>query len=135
MRIIKCRGQNSRPTKRIIVRDVGCQTTDFCTGACSLEDLTEQLSGGGDVGGPSKPSCVSSIEVQPNVRLLKLGNSVRNEGFISILRVGAFFIVADIGDQVGKPVRFDNEDNANGGIHYGSPLALWLNENRRKTYS
>lgn len=51
----------------------------YGTGACTLEDLGEELSGRRDVRGPSEPSGVAGIEVQPDVVLLELRDCVRHE--------------------------------------------------------
>jgi hypothetical protein len=99
---------------RTKIGHTGGKTTDFSTWPSGRQDLTKELGSRRDVGGPAKPASVTGIEVQEHVGLLEFGYRVRHEGLVSQCGVGTL-LHGHVGDEVGKPIGFDNEDYADGG--------------------
>jgi len=99
--------------ERVVVCNVGGQATDETGRSSALVQRTEELSGGRQVGGPSQPSSVSGVKVGVDVaELVQLLDCVCDAGKIGGLSVGTF-CYAQVGDQVGKTVGFDDGNHTN----------------------
>lgn len=131
-----------RTTEQVEVRHIGGEATDRRTIAGALENGGEHLSGGLDVSGPTKPTRVTSVEVEPDVILLQFANGVGYE-FLAKRRkkkrgqrgkgadlVRALSICAlcdaQVGDEIGETVGFNDEDNADVGVFW--KIKLLINE-------
>jgi hypothetical protein len=88
----------------------GSETTDTVSTTSRLEEVTEELSGRGDVSGPSEPASVTSIEVEVEVRLVEFLDSVDGGALVHVLGSCAARI-AQVGDQVGERVGLHNSDD------------------------
>jgi hypothetical protein len=71
--------RNVRATKRVVVGNISCKTTDFRTRAGIAENRAEQGGSRTDISWPSKPSTVTGVEVQVDVGLLELGDGIRDK--------------------------------------------------------
>lgn len=63
-------------TQSVVVGDVSCQSTDERGRASILVELSKQLGSRGQVGGPTKPACVTCIQVHVYTSSVQLFDSV-----------------------------------------------------------
>lgn len=73
-------------------------------------DLSEELCGRGQVGGPAEPSSVASVHVHVYTDRGELDEGVVHASEVGRLGVGAL-LHAQVGDQVGQRVRLDDSDD------------------------
>lgn len=63
-------------TQSVVVGDVSCQSTDEGGRASILVELSKQLGSRGQVGGPTKPACVTCIQVHVDTNSVQLFHGV-----------------------------------------------------------
>jgi len=95
----------------VVVGNVGDEPTDRSRLASVLVDAGKEISSGLDVGGPSQPTGVTSIEVHGNVGQVELLEGVDSQLLVGG-RSSAALGNAHVGDHVGKRIGLDDEDGA-----------------------
>ena len=95
----------------------GGKTAEGFGRASILVDLGEELSGGSQIGGPPKPSSVTSIEVHANVEWCQCFYSIGNALFIRCLGSSTLRL-AKVGDHVGQRIRFNDGHDGDRRILY-----------------
>ena len=89
----------------IVVCNIGGQTPDLRGAASCLVKISKHGCSRANIGGPSKPSSVTSIEIHGNVRKVELLNSVGCAFLICSSCVGALGDI-QVGDKVSKGIGF-----------------------------
>lgn len=100
-----------RSVQEVVVGNVGSETTEEGGGSGVSVEVSEQLSSGAQVGGPSEPSSMASVDVGVDANGVELLESVGDTLGISGLCTGTLSNV-QVGDHVGQRIRFDNSNNA-----------------------
>jgi len=107
--LIGCGGGES-----VVVGNVGGKTLDTIV-RDALVDVGEHRRCGIDVCGPSEPSSVTSIEVEPDVALLDGAEDVLGALLVSGLSNDAV-VVAHVGDHVGEGIGLNDSDDTDIGV-------------------
>jgi len=89
----------------VVVGDVGDETAHCCWRSRRLVELSEQLGGRLDVGGPAEPASVTGIEVHDDVLHVERLDGVFGESLVCGRGVCTFGNV-EVGHQVGQRIRF-----------------------------
>ena len=93
-----------------VVGHIGGKTANRSWRPSTLPDRSKEVSSRLNVGAPSKPSSVTGIHVHGNVLKVEILQGVSNSSLVRRGGVRAF-LHAEVGDQVGKTVRLDDEDD------------------------
>ena len=102
-------------TEGVVVGNVGGKTTEERRGASVLVDVGEELSGGGQVGGPTQPTSVTSIDVHVDTEGVEGLESVDDTLLVGALGARALGDV-HVGDHVGERIGFDDSNNTDIGV-------------------
>jgi hypothetical protein len=86
------------------------KTTNTVGSASRLEETTKELSGRGDVRRPSKPACVTGVEIEVDVGLAEFLDRINDAALVDILGSRAAR-VAEVGNYVAERIGLNNRDH------------------------
>jgi len=105
------RKERGKHTESIVVGDVGGKTAEECRGTSVLVDVGEELSSRSQVGGPTQPAGVTSIDVHVDTEGVEGLESVDDTLLVGALGARAFSDV-HVGNHVGEGIGLDDSNNA-----------------------
>jgi hypothetical protein len=115
VRVALSDGVRSGSRERVVVGNVGYQTTHVLRRASSDVEVAEELGRRPNVGRPTEPAGVSSIEVHVHTDGVQLLDRVCNGALVSRRGVRALLDV-QVGDQVCQRVGLNRRYDGNGGV-------------------